>query len=620
MTIKNKLTLQIVLIVVALGAMTLIQLYSTQQHTLLAEVREDLDHINIDKLSLQLIEKTFLSAPTLESVQRYEQLHESLLIDVRALREHMGESGIDVSHIAELESGLKAYADDFTALIGLKQQIGLTAQSGLKGELRTAIHEVEGLFEALGQDSLLVSMLQLRRHEKDFQLRQDLKYVDQWEDTHVRLIKQLNNTSLDLSQKNALLNGLDTYRSGFQRLVDIQKQIGLSDNQGVLAKMHEELAGTNEVMALLTRQMTEHLDSTESRIKLVTVLCIIALLVLIIAPTLVIGRSIIHPISALASTMRKARDEKDLTLRFNTSARDEIAHMAQDYNAMMDAFQALIGQVVMTAGQLASAAEELSANTEETSTGLGHQRTEVMQVAAAIQEMESAMQDIAGNTEQTAGAARNAHEGASESGVKVSENMEALHQMARKARETAESVAQLRSDSDEIGTMLDVIKDISDQTNLLALNASIEAARAGDHGRGFAVVADEVRTLASRSQQSAERIEELVTRLHSRTQTVGLLMDAAVNESEQGVERANETIEALGAITRGAGSIVDMTTQVASATEEQAAVAAEITRNVESISLIIEEATGQVEQNALASQMVADQAQQLQLAVTEFKC
>jgi methyl-accepting chemotaxis protein len=261
----------------------------------------------------------------------------------------------------------------------------------------------------------------------------------------------------------------------------------------------------------------------------------------------------------------------------------------------------------------------LSATTADTSAGLSTQQAQVMQVAAAIQEMETAMQEIAGNTDRTASTAQESLAQADDSSARVAANMDALHEMARKARETADVVSQLRSDSDQIGTMLVVIKDISEQTNLLALNASIEAARAGEQGRGFAVVADEVRDLASRSQQSAEQIDRLVTQLQTRTRDVGELMEQSVADSERGAQNANDTIEALETITQGARSIVDMTTQVASATEEQASVAAEVTRNVETISNIIEEATGQTEQNAQASQTVAEQANSLQQIMSSFK-
>lgn len=286
---------------------------------------------------------------------------------------------------------------------------------------------------------------------------------------------------------------------------------------------------------------------------------------------------------------------------------------------MMDSFRNLIARVAATSAQLAAASEQLSATTRDTSEGLSQQQAQVLQVATAVQEMESSMQEIAGNTENTAATASQAQQDARDSTARVHSNIDALHLMAEKARETASVVERLRGESDNIGTMLDVIKDIAEQTNLLALNASIEAARAGEQGRGFAVVADEVRTLAARSQQSATEIEQRIMSLQEQTHNASRLMQESVKDSELSAEQASATVEALNTITGGAASIVDMTTQVASATEEQASVAAEITRNIDHIRTIMAGANDQVGQNADASQLVAQQASELQNAVANFR-
>ncbi|TCK16509.1 methyl-accepting chemotaxis protein [Marinobacterium mangrovicola] len=619
MTIKSKLILLVGLLVVSLAVMTAIQYVSTQLHDELAEVREDVDHITIDKLKLLNTEKDFVSRGKLELVDDFKALQATLFEDLTLLHQHMEHAGIDTGHLTALVSGLESYIAHFEQIIALKQQIGLSDETGLRGELRAAIHRVEERLTALSEDELRIGMLEVRRHEKDFLLRRDTQYLQLWDEQHSRLLADVTGAAIPLSAKTALRQDLEQYKTAFAALAEAEQKLGLDSSLGILGAMQAELDSADRILHDMLSQLDADFDATEQQIKTVTAISILTILVLIISPTVLIGRSIIKPISALGALMRRSRDEKDLTLRYQQQSKDEIGEMARDYNEMMSAFQSLINHVIATSGQLASAAEELSANTEETATGLAHQRSEVIQVSAAIQQMEAAMQEIASNTEQTAGAAIVAEEGARDSRTRVGASIESLNQMASKARETADSVAHLRADSDEIGTMLDVIKDISEQTNLLALNASIEAARAGEHGRGFSVVADEVRALASRSRQSAARIEELVTKLHSRTRNVGALMDETMTESEAGASRAGETVAALESVTGSAQSIVDMTSQVASATEEQASVAAEITRNVESISMIIEEASSQVDQNAEASLMVSEQAQALQMAVSQFK-
>ncbi|GGB97501.1 methyl-accepting chemotaxis protein [Marinobacterium zhoushanense] len=619
MLIKHKLALQILLIILGFAAMIGIQQYTTSLHDRLYEVRNDLNAIEIAKLSLRRQEKDFLSRSDRKYAQQFRAIQDQLQTSLATLEKDLSHAGIPTDLVAELKSALDAYADSFGEVARISQEIGLAPNEGLRGSLRNAIHEVESTLDKVDNAPLLVDMLQLRRSEKDFLLRKDMKYPTAWQEKQKKMLIDLGSSGLDKEMQATLGQGLELYQRDFQALVEGMQRLGLTHDDGYMGEMRSAVASADELMQRLNRQLDSAFDTREQQINLITLAAILVLLIIIVVPAFFIGRSILNPIAALAKMMNRASENRDLTLRYPTDRKDEISAMAQDFNRMMDTFQQLIAQVIGTSTQLAAAAEQLSATTADTSKGLHTQQSAVMQLAAAIQEMESAMHEIAGHTEQTASSARNAQDEADHSSARVAGNMDALHRLASKARETAEVVAELKSDSDQIGTMLDVIKDISEQTNLLALNASIEAARAGEQGRGFAVVADEVRNLASRSRQSAEQIDQFISRLRSRTRDVSALMDEAVSDSQQGVASANETMAALDTITQGTRNIVDMTTQVASATEEQAAVAVDVTRNIESISAIIEQASSQVTQNADASRSVAEQALSLQAAVSQFK-
>lgn len=617
MTIKQKLGTLIGLILVGFIGMGGIFMFTLERYGTLVETSQALSHVEARKLDLRRFEKDFLARLDPKYQQEYFATQDEFVQELSHLTKLLKGRGLNEA-LSTMAQSMQVYRDSFEQVADLRTRIGLDEKSGLTGSLRNAVHAAEEQVRATRDKDLLSQLLMLRRHEKDFMLRLDTKYLE-------RFNKQIEDINLQIDivllpgDAEDLKGKLLQYRKDFTALVEAYQQLGLTPEQGLMGQMRAAVKSTDDLQLKLQQQLNRMIESEENRLQLIAFIAVLGFILLTSIPALLIGRSILAPIKALAETMKRASDEHDLTLRTDASGKDEVAEMARSFNLMMDSFRDLIARVAGTSSHLAAAAEQLSATSQDTSTGLNTQQQQVLQVATAVQEMESSMQEIAGSTETTAHTARQAQQDASDSTERVAGSIDALNELAAKARKTAEVVEQLRQNSGEIGTMLDVIKDIAEQTNLLALNASIEAARAGEQGRGFAVVADEVRTLAARSQSSAAEIEKLVHSLQDQTQNVSQLMKISVEDSEASAERASETIGALDTITNGAASIVDMTTQVASATEEQASVAAEITRNIDHIRSIMEEANRQVGQNADASQMVAQQASELQDAVSSFR-
>jgi len=251
-----------------------------------------------------------------------------------------------------------------------------------------------------------------------------------------------------------------------------------------------------------------------------------------------------------------------------------------------------------SAEQLNALAGQSNRLATASSTGLDRQRVETEQVSAAVNQMAATTQEVASHVQRTADATQQANVLTGRGREVARDTREAIERLSAVVGETGVTVAQLARDSDEIGTVVDVIKGIADQTNLLALNAAIEAARAGDMGRGFAVVADEVRQLAQRTSHSTTQIHDLITKLQASSSNAVQSMEHGQRQAQEGVARVLEADQALVGISEAVSHITEMTTQIAAATEEQSAVAEEISRNITTIAELADQTSVQAHQSA----------------------
>ncbi|WP_371315574.1 methyl-accepting chemotaxis protein [Pseudomonas gingeri] len=279
----------------------------------------------------------------------------------------------------------------------------------------------------------------------------------------------------------------------------------------------------------------------------------------------------------------------------------------------------MISQVVTSVQSVSDSSEHTADIAIRTNQGVHKQMAEIDQVATAVQEMTATAQDVARNATQAAQAASHADMAASDGMRIVKDTSTSIGALALEIGRAVSVVQTLAKDSENINAILTAIRGIAEQTNLLALNAAIEAARAGEQGRGFAVVADEVRNLAQKTQKATEEIQSMIQQLQQGTRDVVKVMEDSQAKTDESVQHAAKAAQALESITRAVSVINDMNTQIASAAEEQSAVADDINRNVINIGQVANEVAGGADESSAASAQLTKLAEQQRRLINQFK-
>jgi methyl-accepting chemotaxis protein len=549
------------------------------------------EEINSGLLQARRYEKDFLLRNELQYSERHRKTMEenlSLLSNLQGLVKDP-----QISHnIERLNEFFSEYQQGFDNLVEIKLKVGLNEEMGLLGNLRKSVHDVEHTLKQHKTDKLTVSMLMMRRHEKDYLAREKDKYIDKMTKQQTIFSGLLEKSEFPETVKRKISNEIASYYRDFIALTD-----GMKRTHTEIATMRESsnkidpiLSVIHEKMESLSNNNRDEYRATEKRIVSMMTATLVIVGLIVAAIVWLLSQGIVASITASVKSAENI-SQGDLTTSIVASSNDEMGRLQQAMRNMADRLQEIVREVRESSNSVLKATGEITSGNMELSQRTEEQASSLEETASSMEEMTTTVKESADNALRANKLASGTREEARKGGHVVEEAVSAMN--------------DIRDSSKKITDIINVVEDIAFQTNLLALNAAVEAARAGEQGRGFAVVASEVRTLAGRSAESAKQIRTLI--------------EDSVDKVQSGAELVNESGERLYKIVESVTKLTDIVSEMAAASQEQAAGIDQVNKAVLQMDQMTQQNSALVEEAASASRALQDQALQLNQVIGFFK-
>ncbi len=592
----------------------------------MAQAFQTVQEVEKDFLQARRREKDFLLRLDEKYIADHAGIVTNAASNLRKVMELVPEDPFVEENVNAVLEGLQAYGTTFKGAAAGLVEVGLDEESGLRGSLRAAVQDAEFFLNMIGSDDLTIKMLMMRRHEKDFLLRLDPKYVKSVDARVAEYLKILEKSSMSPDVQKDLANKINKYAGDFHKLAEVKLAVEAEVAQlsTIFAQAAEPMQKVAEYFSEIVAAKQQEADRTVLIVRIMLITVIVGVAVVVGLLSRVIAQGIVTPLSAVTHTMTDlARGEKGLEIPA-TEYENEIGEMAKALGTFKDAMEEAerLAEVEKKAEleradaekkealereqaskEQAERAERLrelttvfeeqvrsimgNVNTavEKMGSMSGDMTTVAEQVQSQSASVSSAATEAATNVQTVAAATEELNASIGEIGTQMTNSTKIAQEAVAQAEHTGEAMASLETTANKVGEIVSLITDIAEQTNLLALNATIEAARAGEAGKGFAVVASEVGSLANQTTKSAEEIAKQIQSVQTAT-----------GEAVASITKIQEII----------GQISEVSNAVAAAVEEQSAATQEIARNVEQASAGTSSVTQSIEEvSSAATQMTS---------------
>lgn len=615
LSIHAKLLLINLTLLVCVGLYAFYEQYSFSHFESLEHAAAENLQASVDLLMLRRYEKDFLARKDMKYLQQFDSVFEELSQRFLNLNNLLKFHNLHLEQkTTQIADALDQYRQQFHLLVNQVNKIeGDQFSDSHKAQLERSRKKLKIAASVHDSFGLEVELLELL--EKDYQY-----ITNSTNETGEALSDAVYRFSTSEHIPNILKPALEQYQQDLESLISASKLLGHSENIGLRGKLRKNVHSVESSIQQLQTEISDVIELISDQIRTQLILFGCTIVVLLSVLLFIIGRSILNPIAAINTLMKDiASGDGDLTVRMNAKGDDELAQLANSFDKFISQLHANIQDLAKVMSVLSESSANSKTSALQSMSNAEQQKVQSESVATAINELVMTSNEITSNIECAASNAEIMKKEAKEALNVTHSTSERIQSLSSNISDSQTLIMRLAEQSKEINQVIIAIQNIAEQTNLLALNAAIEAARAGEYGRGFSVVADEVRQLSLMTNNSTHQIETTIKELTSGIQDTVAQMASSIEMADNTKETTHMVVSAIDAMCNRISEMSDMYTQIATASEEQSMVSAEIDRNITEIAQLAGNTHQIVSGSVQCSEQVSHVSQKLEKIVAQFK-